>query len=387
MTPAISSNENLITAHVLGGMVGDIGRLLHTPVSILNQDNGSVAVKYEHSQLLESAESKHQLEIEVPDFQINISLPLTEVDRDFDFQSVLLRLAVDSQSIITFKLSGELSKPNGSFQIRQVGFGFETSSRLATSDFALASMWSSLALADQVHLRVRDLDFKLSLKFDEPLLEISEMLRRRHIAYRVMVIERAAGLTFHLPLELSGEQVEEIALIYHAIVDRIFDWPIEEITAFPPATEERFKQFVRSNQFDSFTLGPDPFVRRLFGKEISLGEGTVTLFNKRIDNFSDVLAELARNDNHLVPVVIRSLSGRGRYQFPQAPPLLNTVWDATTQRLIDLEEQLDSRLIQRYNALASETLAGLTADEKAEITARPETGEAFLVEDLSVENT
>jgi hypothetical protein len=387
MTLATLSNGYTATAQVLGGVAGDIGRLLHTPVSILNGSSGSVTVEAPRSKRLEPVASAHQLEIEVPDFQSNISLPLTEVDRDLGFQSVLLRSAVDSQSSITFKLSGDVSTPNGNFQIRQVGFGFETNSRLATSDFALASMWASFALANQVHLRLRDLDFKLSLKFEEPLREISEMLRRRQIAYRIMVIERATGVLFHLPLNISGEQVEEVALIYHAIVDRTFDWPIAEITAFPTATEERFKQFLLCNQLDSFTLGPDPFVRHLFGKEISLGEGTVTLFDKRIDNFDDVQAELARNDRHIVPIVIRSLSGRGRYQFPQAPRLPSASWDATTQRLIDMEEQLDSRLIERYNALAAATLAGLTDDERAEITVRPETGDAFLIVDRSMENT
>src|SRR5712664_3330094 len=252
MTPATPSNGYKATAQVLGGMAGDIGRLIHTPVSILNESSRSVTVEGNLSRPLEPAESEHELEIEVPDFQSNISLTLTEVDRDFGFQSVLLRSAVDSQSSITFKLSGELSKPNGSFHIRQVRFGFETNSRLATSDFALASMWASFALANQVHLRLRDLDFKLSLKFEEPLLEISEMLRRRQIAYRIMVIERATGLLFLLPLDISGEEVEEVALIYHAIVDRTFDWPIEEISAFPTATEERFKQFLLCDQADSF---------------------------------------------------------------------------------------------------------------------------------------
>ena len=55
------------------------------------------------------------------------------------------------------------------------------------------------------------------------------------------------------------------------------------------------------------------------------------------------------------------------------------------QMLIDMEGQLDAALVERYNALAAASLAGLSENEKAEITARPEVGEAFLIDDTSPE--
>jgi hypothetical protein len=236
-----------------------------------------------------------------------------------------------------------------------------------------------LSLAEDVYLRIPELQLDLALKFDEPLLDISQMLRRRQIAYRIMVIEKATGYEFQLPLDISGEQVETIALIYHAIVERSFDWPIDSITVFFPASEEWLNRLTFVNQFDAFTLGPDPIARNLFGKQISLGEGNVTVLDKSIENFDKVQQKLTCNDGHTVPVVIRSLSGHGRYVLPEAPRLPVAPWDSMIKELINLEAQLDARLVERYHALAASTLEGLTEEEKTAITARPELDEkAFL---------
>ena len=55
--------------------------------------------------------------------------------------------------------------------------------------------------------------------------------------------------------------------------------------------------------------------------------------------------------------------------------------------LVDLEPHLDSHLVERYHALAAATLSGLTEEEKAEVTTRPEFGEAFLIADSEEEHS
>lgn len=95
---------------------------------------------------------------------------------------------------------------------------------------------------------------------------------------------------------------------------------------------------------------------------------------------------MARNDGHEVKVVVRSLSGQGRYDFPDAPRLPDAAWDQRIQTLISLESLLDAKLVACYHALAAATLSNLTEEEKAEVTIRPELGEAFLIEDSTGEN-
>lgn len=352
MSAVINHDEFLATANVLGGM-------------------SSVHLAQSFSEI--------SLQISTPDFGITLSFSITELHPEMESGEVTLRAAIDSESTFVLTLVGELFKEEDKFQIQQVSSNIETTTKLARSDFVLTSLKAALSLAERVYLRIPELQLDLSLKFDMSLLDISQMLRRRQIAYRIMVIEKATGYEFQLPLDILGEQVGDIALIYHAIVERSFDWQIDSITVFFPATEEWLNRLRFVNQFDSFTLGPDPINRTLFGKQISLGEGTVTVLDKYIEDFDKVQRELARNDGHTVPVVIRSLSGHGRYDLPEAPRLFNEPWDEKIQRLIDLEDQLDATLVARYHALAASTLEGLTEEEKAAITARPELDEnAFI---------
>jgi len=53
--------------------------------------------------------------------------------------------------------------------------------------------------------------------------------------------------------------------------------------------------------------------------------------------------------------------------------------------LINMDGRLDAALVKRYNDLAAASLADLNEDEKAEITARPEIGEAFLIDSTPTE--
>ncbi len=55
--------------------------------------------------------------------------------------------------------------------------------------------------------------------------------------------------------------------------------------------------------------------------------------------------------------------------------------NSNVQKMVELEPRLDAALVERYHALAAATLAGLTEEEKKEVTARPELGDAFLIGD------
>jgi len=348
MIAVVANHEFLATANVLGGRL-----TTHLPQSI----------------------SEISLQIGIPDFECSLELPLTEMIPEMESGKVILRAAIDSDSILILTLIGELFSKEDKFQIKQVGLNIETETKLARSDFVLTSLRAMLSLAEHTYWRIPELQLDLGLKFDDPLLAISQMLRRRQIAYRVMVIEKATGYRFQLPLDISGEEEKEITLIYHAIAERSFDWPINSITVFLPALEEWRQRLLVSNQFNSFTRGPDPITRTLFSKEIFLGEGTLTVEDKSIETFDEVQQELARNDGHTVPVVIRSLTGHGRYDLPEAPRLPDMPWDEKIQGLVDLEVRLDEALVARYHALAASTLEGLTEEEKIAITVRPELDE------------
>jgi hypothetical protein len=194
-----------------------------------------------------------------------------------------------------------------------------------------------------------------------------------------MVVEQATGYEFQLPLDIPEEEAKTIALIYYAILYRSFVWPINEIKYELTATKEALNQLLITNQLPSVKFGPHPVIKTLFNKPISLGYGSLIVEDKFIENFDELQQELALDDNHKVDLIVRSLSGQGRYDLPEAPRFPDKPWDERVQNLIDLEDQLDSSLMARYHALAAFTLEGLTEEGKVAITARPELDEnAFL---------
>lgn len=330
--------------------------------------------------------SELSLQISISDFDGILALPLIDVDSKMESGVVSLRTAIDKDSALILTLSGELFKEEDRFEIQHVGLSMETTTKLARCDFTLATIRAMLSLSEHVYFQIAEIQLDLGLKFTAPLLDTSKMLRRRQIAYRIMVIERATGYEFELPPDISGEEVENIALVYHAITEGSFDWPVDKVTVFLPATEEWLDRLTSVNKLTSFTLGPDPIVKSLFGKEISLGEGTVTLHDKFIEDIDKIRQELARNDGHVVTAIIRSRIGHGTYDLRGAPRLPEKPWDETIQGLIDLESKLDTALTNLYHALAASTLEGLNEKEKTEITKRSDIGEAFLIDDSHREN-
>ncbi len=325
------------------------------------------------------------LQIAIPDFQIHLEMPLEDVISNMSAGKVLLRATVDEEVAIILTVAGRLIEDQ--FQIEGVYFKTEAPFESARASFVASTLHAMFGLSKGVNLHVPELEINLELEFSRPLLDVSHMLSRRQLEYRIMLIERAIGYKFMLPSDLTAEQVRDVALVYHAIVHRTFVWPVNSIGVSFPATNESHNYLKAGNQDASFTFVPQPQRRILFGKDILLGNGSLTIENKFIEDFDKALEKLTRNDGHEVAVVIRSLSGQGRYDFPDAPRLSDSPWEPMIQMLIDLEPHLDSHLVERYHALAAATLSGLTEEEKAEVTTRPEFGEAFLIADSEEEHS
>ncbi len=233
----------------------------------------------------------------------------------------------------------------------------------------------ALVLADEMHVQIPSLHVDLTARFSESLLEISQTLRRRQIDYRVMIIERAIGHEFHLPSDISGDEVRDITLAYRAITEHSFIWPADSATVFFPATKEGADTLSRISQESDVPIYPVPFSLELFGYQIDLGQRGVIIKDAAIENYEIAYKEITQGGGQEVPVIIRSTSGQARYDFFGVPEPPTTMWKQNIQRLVELESQLDAALVNRYHALAASTLEGLTEEERISITARPELDE------------
>lgn len=313
------------------------------------------------------------LKISIADFHFDLSSSISSIALADTFNGYIIEAPVYGDVSVVIHLIGK-SVEQDKFQVEEVSIRVEFQPESSQSDFIASTIFAIISLADDVRLHIPEVDLDLSLKFQYSLPEVSLLLQRRQLSYRFMVVERATSYKFKLPPEVSGTDVENLAFIYYAIVERSFVFPFRTMT-YPaiPATENYLEQITNLSRKSSIVVGPEPLYKTLLGKTIPLGnESTWIIENALIENFDQVQKELASGDGHSVEVTIRSLNGRARYNLPTAPLLLHNPWSAPLQKLINLEFDLDMRLAERYHALAAATLADLSDEERVAITTRPE---------------
>ena len=318
------------------------------------------------------------LEISVPSLGGgHFRLELTDLDdSEIEDGRLVLKARIDTNTLIIVTLLGE-SATDG-FQTNSVTFGFESAKKTATSNFRVVTLRAALSLATQTRLVSPGLKLELWFRLHESLREISEMLKFRQTMYRIMVIERATGKLLSVPPFITGEDMESVSFIYHAITKRHFEWAYDEIKIDYPASKGLAAQLEQYSHERDFEY-PDLRHQSLLGVEVLLGDGTTTMKDSYIENLEQTLRELRTDDGHTVTVRVRSRIGLALIQAPHAPRLPEQTWDPELWMLINMDEQLDAALLTRYHDLAASTLDGLTDEEKAAITERPYLDEeAFL---------
>ena len=306
------------------------------------------------------------LRIIVGDFELGIDAPILEVDRTLEkvVGDILLRVAIAEDIVGNILLSAKDREGISlSFQL----WPAEQSADVA---FVASTLNAALKLSREVALEIHEIGLHLTLTaFDPPLLEVGRLLRERQTTHRLMVIERACGIDFGpVPSTLSGDEVGTIGFIYHAIVDRTFTDGLSEVEVLIASNEEGLETLNRLKGSSSLVFPKENISKSLFGRSILLGAQTVKITDPYIEYVDQIQEEIARGDGHQVRIVIRSDTNRAQYSLPEAPRLPPTPWEPSVQKLIDLETQLDAALLDRYNALAAGSLAGLSEEEKELVT-------------------
>ena len=319
----------------------------------------------------------------------DLSLEITIPELDFRFTgsvgNVSKLMAADSRSGFIFDvplhngtnlvltLSGSMNREDA-FTTKEVNVNIDSQDQDAEACFVASSFYAAVGMGERVRILIPELGLDLNQAFQATLSAISEKLQWRQVAYRVMVVERATGFKFELPSALSGIDVEHLAFIYYAVVERTFLFPFSTVT-YPalPATKSNLEQITNLSSKNFIVVGPDSLNKSFLGKTIPLGDDAVFIIaDAAIDNFDQVREELARDDGHSVEIVIRSLSGQAEYRLPSAPRMPDTAWEPFIQKLVNMDAVLDARLAERYHTLAAATLSGLSDAEKEIATVRPD---------------
>jgi hypothetical protein len=202
----------------------------------------------------------------------------------------------------------------------------------------------------------------------------SRVLQWRDLAYKLLVIERAAQANFELPDGYSGIEIQKINFLFQAMVRRSFIWPLNRYPLRLNATPEDLRRIKARGSKTPIKFLRPRVSETLFGREIYVGDMSVLIRQPAVLNLNQLLKELAAGDGHQVLAWLAPFDGTAKISTTQAPQLAAGVWGEDERSLIALDPFLTSALGNEYNSLAAATLEGLSDEEKAEITTRPEIG-------------
>jgi hypothetical protein len=302
-----------------------------------------------------------------------VSSPVIEDNR------IIARFVVDDNVYLDLNLTGQSIQPGNQFKSGQFTLFYKIEEPRPRAHFVANTLMAVISLVGRFDLKISKPEVSTNLNVATSLLEMSKMLHRRQTAYRLMVIEKATGKQFLIPATISEKEIERIAFVYHAIVDRILTWPGGSLNSSIPASQENASNFAQLVQPFNGPLPEQSLSETVLGQSIYLGRTVITMEGAVVKNLNEVREQLEARDGRQVTLEIHSR--QDKYEFLETPYLLNESWEPKIQALINLEPYLDAAITERYHALAAATLVGLTEEEKKEVTTRPELGEAFLIDD------
>ncbi|HLL16930.1 MAG TPA: hypothetical protein VK388_17860 [Pyrinomonadaceae bacterium] len=328
---------------------------------------------------LPGQDSNLSLHISAPGVSYKLEAPLVDSPIIED-NKIVARFIVDANVYLDLTLTGQSLIYEERFKYGQFSLFYNIEERRPRAHFVADTLMAVMGLAGRLELKISEPEVSTNLNFDFPLLEISKMLHRRQTAYRLMVIEKATGKQFLLPSTMTEGEVGRIAFVYHAIVDRSFIWSGRSFEGLMPATQQYASLLAQPVQPSIWAQPIDSLSETILGQQIDLGHSVISMEDAVIESLDEIREQLKAGDGRQIALKIRSLSGQNKYEFIEAPYLSDISWEPKIQALIDLEPYLDAAIVDRYHGLAASTLAGLTEEEKKEVTTFPDLDEAFMAD-------
>ncbi|HEY0457611.1 MAG TPA: hypothetical protein VGC97_00585 [Pyrinomonadaceae bacterium] len=307
------------------------------------------------------------------DFDNIFRFEITDIIWDEFSEKIIFKLEYGDYFFVYLQLNGYWELENEQrFQLTDVDWYFEEKENTPISAFAVETFKVILCLTNKVKIEIPSIDYWVGVSVPLPLNSISEILQNRQLAYRLMVIEKAFQISLTFPRRfIAGEEVENIAFCYHAIIDRQFEWTVNSFTFFPTADEENLKYLPLKNTSYHLTFPTLNEIRVIFNHQLHLGQFLIEVEKAIVENYDEVKEAFSKLDGNPVKVIIKSLNGKVRYETLNVPGLPKRAWKTIIQDLIDLTGKFNAVFLERYFKLAASTLEGLSKEQKESITERP----------------
>jgi hypothetical protein len=285
---------------------------------------------------------------------------------------IFFKLEYEDKFFVNLKLNGywELEEEQ-KFQLIDVNWTFEEKVNNPTSVFVLNTFLAILCLSSRIKVEIPVVDYYFGVSVPSPLNNISEILQKRQLAYRLMVIEKAFKVKLPFPHFIDGRDVENIVYCYHSVIDRNFEWSCPH-SIIPWLATPMYLSLLPENDVPfPMQYGPEPFGKDILGYRINLGLQTAKIEAYILDNFDDVKKKLSKLDGNEVLVQARSKSGVMQIESITTPTLPKNAFSKDIQKLIDLEEKFDSMYFDKYLNSFSNAFENLTDDQIQAVTERP----------------
>ena len=310
-----------------------------------------------------------RFEIGFFDFDCSFSLEISEIKSDLPSNKISLYLNF-ADNLIKITLLGDWQE-NEKLYVKDYEFSIEKQDETPTSAFLLKTFWAMLGLSSKVKIQIPELNQKAKMSFDTNLNTISNLLKARQIAYRLMVIEKAFNIKLPFPQFIDGKDVENIAYCYHSVIDRNFEWICPSATLPWFATTAYLSLLPENNISFPIQYGPEPSAKEIFGYKLDLGLQIGKIESYILDNFDEAKKKLSKLDGSKVLVQARSEKGVMQIKSLTTPTLPKNAFSREIQKLINLDEKLDSVVLDKYFSIVASSLEGLTEKQKEAVLERP----------------
>lgn len=314
-----------------------------------------------------------RFEVVSSEFNYTFTFEIMKVAGSLESNNIVLYLKFSKNLILKTTLSGYWTQQEEqNFYLQKFNIEVEKRDETSISVFLLSTFWAILSLSRSVRFSIPDFDYSFTNSFELPINDISVFLQERQIAYQLMVIEQALEISLPFPDGfIDGKDIENIAFCYHAIFEREFDWFCDTLTFFPPSTTDYVDLLPSTNTPFPLTFPTPDEKRVIFRHSLNLRQLFIKIKQAIVVNYEEAKKNLLVLDGKLVEVIIKSVNGKMRYAAINVPTLPKNAFSKDIKKLIDLDLQLDSILLDKYFALAASTLDSLSEEQKAAITERP----------------
>ncbi len=254
----------------------------------------------------------------------SIEVSFTDFDYKFKFEVIKEKresrtstfYAKVNEEILIFTVENNIEQNNYKSKTE---LGIEPKNNTPNSLFLVSTLHAMMALSVKTRIRSNTFDFTVLPNFE--LNKISQFLQQKQATYRLMVIERTFNLSLSVP---KNHDVSSVNYCYHSVIDRKFEWECNT------DTEIGFTE-----------TGNETKV--IFGRTIDLGQQKFSLIRYKIAEIESITT----------------------------PTLPKNAFSKDIQKLIDLDEKLDSMVMDKYLNSFSNAFEGLTNEQIEAITERP----------------